>query len=98
MRSSNLEHDPEKASPGRDPGWLPVFGKDHARFSSVAERHDRHSRPHALRGLLGQVKFCKGRRRYAAAVPVVSPVRLWDTSAKSGRSMPEIVLTQDAVA
>jgi hypothetical protein len=25
-----LEHDPEKACPGRDPGWVPVFGKDHA--------------------------------------------------------------------
>ena len=25
-----LEHDPEKAWPGRDPGWIPVFGKDHA--------------------------------------------------------------------
>jgi hypothetical protein len=25
-----LEHDPEKACPGLDPGWIPVFGKDHA--------------------------------------------------------------------
>jgi hypothetical protein len=25
-----LEHDPEKACPGLDPGWEPVFGKDHA--------------------------------------------------------------------
>jgi hypothetical protein len=25
-----LEHDPEKACPGPDPGWIPVFGKDHA--------------------------------------------------------------------
>jgi hypothetical protein len=25
-----LEHDPEKACPGLDPGWTPVFGKDHA--------------------------------------------------------------------
>src|SRR6266568_3205277 len=24
------EHDPEKACPGLDPGWTPVFGKDHA--------------------------------------------------------------------
>jgi hypothetical protein len=24
------EHDPEKACPGLDPGWIPVFGKDHA--------------------------------------------------------------------
>ncbi len=23
-------HDPEKACPGLDPGWAPVFGKDHA--------------------------------------------------------------------
>jgi hypothetical protein len=22
-----LMHDPEKACPGRDPGWVPVFGK-----------------------------------------------------------------------
>src|SRR5262249_58060722 len=27
---SGLEHDPEKACPGLDPGWTPVFGKDHA--------------------------------------------------------------------
>jgi hypothetical protein len=25
-----LERDPEKACPGLDPGWKPVFGKDHA--------------------------------------------------------------------
>jgi hypothetical protein len=25
-----LEHDPEKACPGPDPGWIPVLGKDHA--------------------------------------------------------------------
>jgi phosphoserine phosphatase len=25
-------HDPEKACPGLDPGWKPVFGKDHARI------------------------------------------------------------------
>src|SRR5215211_4313360 len=25
-----LEHDPENACPGLDPGWMPVFGKDHA--------------------------------------------------------------------
>jgi hypothetical protein len=25
-----LEHDPEKACPGLDPGWKPVFRKDHA--------------------------------------------------------------------
>jgi hypothetical protein len=25
-----LEHVPEKACPGLDPGWEPVFGKDHA--------------------------------------------------------------------
>jgi hypothetical protein len=25
------EHDPEKACPGLDPGWEPVFGQDHAR-------------------------------------------------------------------
>jgi hypothetical protein len=27
-----IEHDPEKACPGLDPGWIPVFGKDHARI------------------------------------------------------------------
>jgi hypothetical protein len=27
---NDLEHDPEKACPGLDPGWKPVFGKDHA--------------------------------------------------------------------
>jgi hypothetical protein len=25
-----MEHDPEKACPGLDPGWAPVFGKDHS--------------------------------------------------------------------
>jgi hypothetical protein len=25
------KHDPEKSCPGLDPGWMPVFGKDHAR-------------------------------------------------------------------
>jgi hypothetical protein len=25
-----LEHDAEKAWPGLDPGWAPVFGKHHA--------------------------------------------------------------------
>ena len=29
-RRPALEHDPEKACPGFDPGWIPVFGKDHA--------------------------------------------------------------------
>jgi hypothetical protein len=24
---TRLEHDPEKACPGLDPGWIPVFGK-----------------------------------------------------------------------
>jgi hypothetical protein len=28
--AARLEHDPEKACPGLDPGWIPVFGKDHA--------------------------------------------------------------------
>ena len=28
------EHDPEKACPGLDPGWIPVFGKDHARHGT----------------------------------------------------------------
>jgi hypothetical protein len=27
---ARFEHDPEKACPGLDPGWVPVFGKDHA--------------------------------------------------------------------
>ena len=30
----NLEHDPEKACPGLDPGWVPVFRKDHAQTKS----------------------------------------------------------------
>jgi hypothetical protein len=29
-----LEHDPEKACPGLDPGWVPVFRKDHAQTKS----------------------------------------------------------------
>src|SRR6266849_328750 len=27
-------HDPEKACPGLDPGWEPVFGQDHAQVKS----------------------------------------------------------------
>jgi hypothetical protein len=30
VATAALEHDPEKACPGLDPGWKPVFGKDHA--------------------------------------------------------------------
>jgi len=29
-KTTRLEHDAEKACPGRDPGWEPVFGKHHA--------------------------------------------------------------------
>jgi hypothetical protein len=29
-RGGALEHDPEKARPGLDPGRIPVFRKDHA--------------------------------------------------------------------
>jgi hypothetical protein len=32
-------HDPEKACPGLDPGWTPVFGKDHTPPMSL-ERDD----------------------------------------------------------
>jgi len=27
---ARIEHDPEKACPGRDPGWISVFGRDRA--------------------------------------------------------------------
>jgi hypothetical protein len=30
VAAAALEHDPEKACPGLDPGWKPVFGQDHA--------------------------------------------------------------------
>jgi hypothetical protein len=26
------QHDPENACPGLDPGWKPVFGRDHAQL------------------------------------------------------------------
>ena len=29
-----IEHDPEKACPGLDPGWVPVFRRDHAQTKS----------------------------------------------------------------
>jgi hypothetical protein len=29
-QGTDVKHDPEKAWPGLDPGWKPVFGKDHA--------------------------------------------------------------------
>jgi hypothetical protein len=37
-----VEHDPEKACPALDAGWIPVFGKDHAPtlgFSADAARN-----------------------------------------------------------
>jgi hypothetical protein len=30
MEEWPVEHDAEKACPGLDPGWIPVFAKDHA--------------------------------------------------------------------
>jgi TatD DNase family protein len=34
---SSPAHDPEKACPGLDPGWVPVFGKDHAQTKNRQE-------------------------------------------------------------
>src|SRR5205807_85414 len=34
---SHSEHDPEKACPALDAGWVPVFGKDHAQTTTRAE-------------------------------------------------------------
>jgi hypothetical protein len=31
----SLEHDPEKACPGLDPGWKPVFEQDHAQKQRI---------------------------------------------------------------
>jgi hypothetical protein len=39
-----LEHDPEKACPALDAGWVPVFGKDHA-LDSEALTIEREGRP-----------------------------------------------------
>jgi hypothetical protein len=33
-RPRMLKHDPENACPGLDPGWIPVFGKDHTQSMS----------------------------------------------------------------
>src|SRR5262249_35256027 len=46
-----LEHDPEKACPGLDPGWVPVFGKDHAppKSESGMTIEEKSSRPSAPR-------------------------------------------------
>jgi hypothetical protein len=30
-----LEHDPEKACPGLDPGWKPVFDQDRAQTNNL---------------------------------------------------------------
>jgi hypothetical protein len=30
LKAGRLKHDPEKHALGLDPGWKPVFGKDHA--------------------------------------------------------------------
>jgi hypothetical protein len=46
---ADLARDPEKACPGLDPGWKPVFGKDHAQNKNL-ERDDDSKRNHpALR-------------------------------------------------
>jgi aminoglycoside phosphotransferase (APT) family kinase protein len=37
-RRSALEHDPEKACPGLDPGWMPVFGKRSCSTNKTDER------------------------------------------------------------
>jgi hypothetical protein len=34
-RGPTLEHDPEKACPGLDPEWKPIFGKDHAQTKKL---------------------------------------------------------------
>src|SRR5689334_21968624 len=46
-----LEHDPEKACPGLDPGWTPVFGKDHAQKHNL-ERGDDAKKRHPARGTM----------------------------------------------
>src|SRR5262245_27096726 len=46
-----LERDPEKACPGLDPGWVPLFGKDHApakNRSSLSDRVEQASDEFAL--------------------------------------------------
>jgi hypothetical protein len=35
-----MEHDPEKACPELDPGWKPVFGKDHAQTKRLEQDDD----------------------------------------------------------
>ena len=42
---NHLEHDPEKACPGLDPGRAPVFGKDHAQaiWSGMTTRRSHHA-------------------------------------------------------
>jgi hypothetical protein len=32
-----LKHDPEKACAGLDPGWIPVFRRDHAQTTNQSE-------------------------------------------------------------
>jgi hypothetical protein len=35
--SKHFEHDPEKACPALDAGWIPVFRKDHAQTKGKAK-------------------------------------------------------------
>src|SRR5262249_10899888 len=67
----------------------------------VAQGHDGQSRRRALRGLLGQVKFCKDSLRYRAGGRLCRPGVCGTTRRKSAdpnlKSMPEIVLSEDAV-
>jgi hypothetical protein len=43
-----LARDPEKAGPGLDPGWEPVFGKDHAQNKDLEREGDSKTSHHAL--------------------------------------------------
>jgi len=41
---ARIEHDPEKACPGLDPGWVPVFGKDHAPAKNLERQSSKRKR------------------------------------------------------
>jgi len=49
LHSKILEHDPEKACPARDAGWVPVFGKRSCSKKKLERDDDLKKSHHALK-------------------------------------------------
>ncbi len=68
------EHDPEKACPGLDPGWIPVFGKDHAQNKEVERDGDLKTKSSrsSLRGPRATERLSRCARSYRSSIMVVA--------------------------